>query len=99
VYSGDTGPGSDLLDLAYGADLLLCEASIAGERDERTYPYHLTAFEAGRIASEAGVRTLVVTHLVSGVDPERAIEEAGDGFGGELVLAKPGMKITIGEVT
>ncbi len=99
VYSGDTGPGSDLLDLAYGADLLLCEATIAGERDERTYPYHLTAFEAGRIASEAGVQTLAVTHLASGVDPERALEEAGDGFGGELVLAMPGTKITIGETT
>jgi ribonuclease BN (tRNA processing enzyme) len=97
VYSGDTGPGSDLLDLAYGADLLLCEATIAGERDERTYPYHLTAFEAGRIASEAGVGTLVVTHLASGADPERALEEAGDGFGGELLLAMPGTRITIGE--
>lgn len=99
VYSGDTGPGSDLLDMAYDADLLLCEASIAGERDAQTYPYHLTAFEAGRIAAEAGVRTLVVTHLASGVDPERALEEAGDGFGGELVLAMPGTQITIGETS
>jgi ribonuclease BN (tRNA processing enzyme) len=97
VYSGDTGPESDLLDLAYGADLLLCEATIAGERDDQTYPYHLTAFEAGRIASEAGVRTLMVTHLASGLDPERALEEAGDRFGGELLLAMPGTKITIGE--
>ena len=97
VYSGDTGPGSDLLELAYDADVLLCEASIAGERDERTYPYHLTAFEAGRIASEAGARTLVVTHLISAVDPDRALEEAADGFDGDLVLAVPGTSITIGE--
>lgn len=97
VYSGDTGPGSDLVELAAGADVLLCEATIAGERDERSYPYHLTAFEAGRIASEAGVRTLVVTHLASGVDPVRALEEADDGFSGELTLAMPGTQITIGE--
>lgn len=97
VYSGDTGPGSDLLDIAYDADVLLCEATIAGERDEQTYPYHLTAFEAGRIAAEAGVRTLVVTHLASGIDPDRALEEAADGFNGDLVLAMPGTRITIGE--
>ena len=97
VYSGDTGPGSDLLELAGGADLLLCEATIAGQRDEDSYPYHLTAFEAGRIAAEAGVRTLVVTHLASSVDPERALEEAGSEFDGNLVLAMPGTTITIGE--
>jgi ribonuclease BN (tRNA processing enzyme) len=97
VYSGDTGPGSDLLDLAGDSDVLLCEATIAGERDDQTYPYHLTAFEAGRIAAEAGVRTLVITHLTSGVDPARALEEASDGFSGELILAMPGTTITIGE--
>jgi len=99
VYSGDTGPGSDLPNLAHGADILLCEATIPGERDDQTYPYHLTAFEAGRLASEAGVGALVLTHLASGVDPERAIEEAGDGFDGELVLAMPGTKITIEETS
>ncbi len=97
VYSGDTGPGSDLPDLAGDAEVLLCEATIAGERDERTYPYHLTAFEAGRIATEAGARTLVVTHLASGVDPERAVSEATSTYAGEVILAMPGVTITIGE--
>ena len=97
MYSGDTGPGSDLLDLAGDSDVLLCEATIAGERDDQTYPYHLTAFEAGRVAAEAGVPTLVITHLASGVDPEQALEEAGDSFDGELILAMPGTRITIGE--
>jgi ribonuclease BN (tRNA processing enzyme) len=97
VYSGDTGPGSDLLELASGADVLLCEATIAGERDEGTYAYHLTAFEAGRIATDAEVRTLVITHLAAGVEPDRALHEAADGFQGDLVLALPGTTITIGE--
>ena len=99
VYSGDTGPGSDLLDLASGADVLLCEATIAGKRDEQTYPYHLTGFEAGRIASEAGVRTMVITHLAYGVDPDRALEEAAEGFSGDLLLAMPGTTITIEETS
>jgi len=97
VYSGDTGPGSDLADLAAGADILLCEATLAGERDEQSYPYHLTAGEAGEIAAEAGVRTLVVTHLAWGVDPDEALAEAAAVFTGEIILATPGTTITIGE--
>lgn len=97
AYSGDTGPGSDLVRLAAGVDLLLCEASIAGVREGHTYPYHLTAAEAGRTATEAGVSRLVITHLAHGIDPERAVEEAAAEFRGEIGLAVPGAKFTIGE--
>jgi len=97
VYSGDTGPGSDLPDLAEGADVLLCEATIAGRRDERSYPYHLTAIEAGRIATGAGVGTLMITHLAAGNDPEQTVADARTEYGGRILLALPGVTITIGE--
>jgi ribonuclease BN (tRNA processing enzyme) len=96
VYSGDTGPGSDLVELSTGADMLLCEASITGERSAQTYPYHLTAGEAGRVAAEAGVSQLIVTHLASGVDADRALEEAAVEFRGKISLAAPGVTFTIG---
>jgi ribonuclease BN (tRNA processing enzyme) len=96
VYSGDTGPGSDLMELAGDADVLLCEATIAGERSAQTYPYHLTAGEAGRVAAEAGVSQLIVTHLASGVDSDRALEEAAVEFRGKISLAAPGVTFTIG---
>ncbi len=97
AYSGDTGPGSDLGTVARGADLLLCEASIAGGRDERTYPYHLTAGEAGAVADEAGVRRLVVTHFATGVDAATAVSEAQAEFTGPVDAARPGEIFTIGE--
>lgn len=96
AYSGDTGPGSDLAAVAAGADLVLCEASIAGVRDGQTYPYHLTAGEAGAIAAEAGAGELVLTHFAAGVDPERAVAEAQAEFGGRVRAAEPGMALTIG---
>jgi ribonuclease BN (tRNA processing enzyme) len=96
VYSGDTGPGSDLVELAGDADVLLCEATIAGGRSAQTYPYHLTAGEAGRVAAEAGVSQLIVTHLASGVDADRALEEAAVEFRGKISLAAPGVTFTIG---
>ena len=97
VYSGDTGPGSDLADLASGADTLLCEATIAGERDEHTYPYHLTAGEAGGIAAAAGVSTLILTQFAAGIDQEASRAEAAIAFGGKIILAMPGTTFTIGE--
>jgi len=99
VYSGDTGPASDLVEFAKGADVLLCEATIAGERSAQTYPYHLTAGEAGRIAAEAGVSTLIITHLASGIDTDRALEEAAAAFRGPINLAAPGSTFTIGGTT
>ncbi len=90
VYSGDTGPGGDLLEIASGADALLCEASIGGVRDERTYEYHLTAIEAGETAAWAGVGRLIVTHIGALIDPQESIEEATSRYVGEIAYAAPG---------
>lgn len=97
AYSGDTGPGSDLEKIGRSADLLLCEASIAGSRNDQTYTYHLTAGEAGSIAHAAGAGRLVVTHFATGVVPETAIAEAAAEFTGRVGAAQPGDMFTIGE--
>lgn len=96
AYSGDTGPGSDLAELARGADVVLCEATIVGERSAETYPYHLTAGEAGRIGAEAGVSSMILTHFASGVDADQALEEAAAEFRGTIELAVPGTTFAIG---
>jgi len=90
AYSGDTGPGGDLIDLATGTDVLLCEASIAGVRDERTYPYHLTAVEAGEVAAWGGVGRLVLTHIGALMDPQQSLDEASGAFAGPIDYAEPG---------
>ena len=97
AYSGDTGPGSDLAAVADGADLLLCEAYIAGSRDEHSYPYHLTAEEAGATAAAVGAQQLVLTHFATEVDPATAVAEAKTEFAGPVHAAEPGKTFTIGE--
>jgi ribonuclease BN (tRNA processing enzyme) len=97
VYSGDTGPGGDLPELASLAGMLLCEASLGGVRDDETYAFHLTAFEAGEIAAASGVHSLVLTHLPYDRDPEVAVDEAGAAFVGNILHATPGTIFTIGE--
>lgn len=90
VYSGDTGLCDTLVELATGADVLLCEASNAGGA---SYPanLHLSGREAGEIASAAGVGRLVLTHIPPWGDREAARAAAAGTFGGEVMLAHPGM--------
>ncbi len=90
AYSGDTGPGGDLIALASEASLLLCESTLQGARGPKTLEHHLTAADAGDIASRAGVGRLVLTHLSDALDSERSIAEASGSFAGDVAFAVPG---------
>ena len=90
TYSGDTGPGGDLIEIAGLTDLLLCEASLQGVRSDDTYPHHLTAREAGGIASTAGAGALVLTHIPVQLDPQLSIDQASSAFVGSISYATPG---------
>jgi ribonuclease Z len=79
------------IELADDADLLVCEATFADADAELAGPYgHLTAGQAGRIAAEAGARTLVLTHFSQRYGPEdlaRFADEAAAAFAGEVIVA------------
>lgn len=95
TYSGDTGPGGDLPGLAAGTDLLLCEATFQGTLGADRYPYHLSAGEAGRVAADAEVGRLVLTHLGPTLDPEVSVAEAAAEFTGPIAHAVPGMEVLL----
>lgn len=95
VYSGDTGPGGDLVAASQGADLLLCEASLQGPEAEDRFPYHLYAGEAGAIAARAGVGRLVVTHVPPTLDPAVSVAEAAAEYDGPVDHAVPGMEVDV----
>ena len=95
VYSGDTGPGGDLIELSSGCDLLLCEATHQGPPPPDRYPYHLHAEEAGGIAAQAGVGALLVTHVGPTLDPAVSVAEAANVFEGRVDHAVPGMEVEL----
>lgn len=95
AYSGDTGPGGDLVSIAGGADLLLCEASGQGDRTAYAYPHHLTAGEAGASAAAAGVRRLLVTHVPPTLDETVSVAEAAARFEGPVEWAAPGLEVLL----
>lgn len=95
VYSGDTGPNRELMDVADGADVFLCEATLIDERTAHSYEFHLTAYEAGKIAAWGGADRLVLTHINHLFDPEESIAQASERFDGPVTYAAPGMEFDV----
>ena len=97
VYSGDTRPHLSVIEAARGADLLVHEATFGGDELERAKDTgHSTAGEAARVALEAGVRSLVLTHISSRYnrDASELLAEAKAVFP-ETVIARDGMTIDV----
>ena len=110
VFSGDTNRSENLVKLAKGADVLVHEAMylpaldrlVARVPNASTLKKHLvdshtSAEDCGRVATEAGVKTLVLSHLVPADDPlvteQMWIEAARSRFKGEIVVARDLMEI------
>lgn len=105
VISGDTAPTRNLVKLASGADVLVHSAMYPeaigrmvaripnAETLKASILAHQTSAEqAGRIAQEAGVKTLVLSHLVPPDDPQITeqmwAEAARVHFRGTVIVGK-----------
>lgn len=90
VYSGDTGPCDALVELARGADVLLCEAALRDGDPDNPPDLHLTGSEAGEHAGRAGVGRLLVTHVPPWFDPAEQVAAAATRFDGKIAAATCG---------
>jgi ribonuclease Z len=88
AYVMDTGVCAEAVELAGAADLLVIEATfLSSEAEVARYAGHLTAADAGRIAAEAGVRRLLLTHFSQRYPDTRPFaDEAAAYFMGDIVL-------------
>jgi ribonuclease Z len=77
AHVGDTGEIVDLVEHVHGADLLVIEATYL-ERDAELADQfdHLTAAQAARLAREADVHQLVLTHISRRYRESDVLEEA-----------------------
>ncbi len=88
VYTGDTAYSPAVVSSARGADLLVCDATWLERDGPHPEDVHCTGAAAGRIASEAGVGRLLVTHVYPRLDPEEVAAEARTTFDGEVLVAE-----------
>jgi ribonuclease BN (tRNA processing enzyme) len=110
VISGDTNRAENLIRLARGADVLVHEALFVPAVDrlvaripnastlkQHVIDSHTSVEDCGRIAAQAGVKTLVLSHLVPSDDPlitdEMWIDAARRHFTGAVVLGKDFLEV------
>lgn len=92
VYSGDTGFCTEIVGLARGADLLILECSFP---DAEEAEGHLTPSLAGRIASLAGVKKLMLLHFYPEVLATNIARQCRKTYTGELILGSDLLNLQI----
>ncbi len=111
VISGDTKPSDALIRLAREADVLVHEVLWPGAVDrlvssaynapalkKSILSHHTPAQEVGRVAAEARVKTLVLSHFVPAEDPEITEQMWTDavrrgGYRGPVIMGKDLLEI------
>jgi ribonuclease BN (tRNA processing enzyme) len=105
VISGDTAYAPDLGEFAKGADVLIHEAMYLPAIEkliqqnpgskrlrEHLLASHTSTEDVGRVAAQAGVKTLVLSHLVPGDDPTITDEQWTEGvrrhYRGRIIVGK-----------
>ncbi|APA95805.1 Ribonuclease Z [Nocardia seriolae] len=93
----DTRLCDGVYDLARGVDMLVIESTFVDADEQLAVEYgHLTAGQAARVAAEAGVRTLVLTHYSQRYRSlEQHSADARAHFDGEIVIAEDLMRIPV----
>jgi ribonuclease BN (tRNA processing enzyme) len=89
-YTADTGANGSWIDEVGPVDLLVSEASLQGDANGDGYRQHLTAAQAGEIASRIRATRLLLTHIPPHLDPLTSVREAETTNGRTVMAAVPG---------
>ncbi|WXG40855.1 MAG: ribonuclease Z [Candidatus Freyarchaeum deiterrae] len=78
VYTGDTAPCDSVVQISKGSTLLIHESTFGDDLEEKAVETkHSTAAQAAKVAKEAGVEKLVLTHISSRYpNPNELYEQA-----------------------
>jgi len=91
-YSGDSAPCAGLERAAQGADLLLCECAAL---DEEPVKGHMTPSAVGRLATAAGCRAVVLTHLYDRLVERDLPAQVRQHYAGPVRLGEDGLRLQL----
>jgi ribonuclease BN (tRNA processing enzyme) len=89
LYTADTSFFDELIPFTKGADLLICECNLYKGMDGNSAG-HMTSTDAGKLAKEAEVGEVLLTHLPHFGNHEDLIKEVKEEYNGKVELAKLG---------
>lgn len=96
VISGDTAYCESTVKNASGADILFHEATFLEDmREKADEDFHSTASDAARVASEAGVKKLVLYHISNRYKDEKEIEKEAKSIFPNTIIASDGLEISL----
>ncbi|MST35088.1 ribonuclease Z, partial [Acidimicrobiaceae bacterium USS-CC1] len=85
----DTRPCPGAVELARGADLVVCESTFLSSEADLAHRYgHMTAAQAATLAAEAGARRLVLTHFSQRHPDEQAFAREAATIFPDVVAAR-----------
>jgi ribonuclease Z len=99
VYSSDTSPCPSLVTLARGAEVLIHEATMPhAEAARAAKDGHTTAWQAGEVATQAGVRRLILCHFEAGLHGrlDEMRREASETFLGPVEIPEEFREYRVG---
>jgi len=94
AYSGDTTEGPGAVDAGRGADLFVLECTLP-ETATAGKERHLTPSAAGRIASAARCRRLLLVHFSSAVEGTDVAGVVRKSYAGQVTLAEDGTEVEV----
>jgi ribonuclease BN (tRNA processing enzyme) len=94
VYTGDSSFKEEFIEFSKNADLLLCECNFYGSQNGTTSG-HMNSFDAGKLAQQAAVKQLILTHLPHYGDITDLVSEASQEYSGSIKLAEEFLTISI----
>ena len=90
AYSSDSGECDGLQKLAKEADIFICNVGDSLNNGQMNNWGHLKPEKAGMLAEKAGVKRMLLSHLLPGSNKQRCLESAATHFKGSLDIAASG---------
>jgi len=84
----DTAFCQEAIELAQDVDMLICESTFLETESDLAKEYkHLTAKQAGQIASQANAKLLVLTHFSARYSDIKVLEKEASGYHDNVIAA------------
>lgn len=94
VYTADSSFKEEFIEFSKNADLLLCECNFYGYQNGKSSG-HMNSIEAGKLAQQASVKQLILTHLPHYGDLSDLVSEASIEYSGPIRLAEESLAISL----